>query len=230
VTTADDEIRALLDAYRQLGGNVSSTLLRRGWTCINPEANGDENMEWVWPPTVPIGYRGLREWVPPGARVRPGLHLPRRTPWTAPTRILQHPDAVWELRYGEALAQQPDAPKRFAADAEMLDDLDRIESWPMSVEERRREERNRLWETTVADAHNDHYLGMPITEPYGSWLDEIDAHREARDDVRIDDPRSSKLEVGDLQAQRRLVDAAAWASAVRTARAGGTGWNSDGPD
>lgn len=105
--------------------------------------------------------------------------------------------------------------RSFTADAELLEDLDRIEYWPRSVEERRREERNRLWNTTVADAHNDHYLGMPITEPYGSWLDEIDARREARDG-RVDDAHSSELEFEDVHAQRRLVDAAAWASAVRT--------------
>lgn len=151
------------------------------------------------------------------------------TPWTAPTRILQHPDAVWKLRYGEALAQQPDAPKRFAADAELLDDLGRIESWPMSIEERRTEERNRVWATTVADAHNDHHLGIPITEPYGTWLAEIDARREARDG-RVDDTYSPELKFGDLHAQRRLVDAGSWASAVRTARAGKPGWSSDGPD
>ncbi|WP_226532675.1 hypothetical protein [Microbacterium paraoxydans] len=229
MTAADDEIQALLNGYRQLSSDVPSTLLSRGWTCVNVDAADDDALEWVWPPTAPIGYRGLREWVPPGARARPGMHVPRRTPWTAPTRFLQHPGAVWDLRYGEALAQQPDAPKRFTADAELLDDLDRIESWPMSVEERRREERNRLWNTTVADAHNDHYLGMPITEPYGSWLDEIDARLEARDG-RVDDAHSSELEFGDLHAQRRLVDAAAWASAHRTARLGGPGWSSDGPD
>lgn len=228
MTTADDEIQALLNVYRLLSSNVPSTLLSQGWTCVNLDAVDDDALEWVWPPTAPIGYRGLREWVPPGARVRPGIHVPRRTPWTAPTRLLQHPGAVWELRYGEALAQQPDAPKRFTADADLLDDLDRIESWPMSVEERRRKERNRLWATTVADAHNDHYLGMPITEPYGTWLDEIDARREARDRLRIDDPHSSELDVGDLHAQRRLVDAAAWASAVRTARVGGPGWKVGG--
>ena len=198
--TSDDEIQDLLNAYRQLGNSVSSTLLSRGWTCVNPGAADSDALDWVWPPTAPIGYRALRDWVSPAARARPGMCVPRRTPWTAPTRILQHPDTVWELRYGEALAQQPDTPKRVAADAELLDDLDRIESWPMGVEERRREERNRLWETTAADAHNDHCLGMPITEPYGSRLDEIDARREARAGIRIDDPHSSDLDVGDLHA------------------------------
>ncbi|MFC6355218.1 hypothetical protein [Luethyella okanaganae] len=158
------------------------------------------------------------------------MRVPRRTPWTAPTRLFQTPDEAWELRYGQTLAQQPHAPRRYVSEAELIEDLDRIESWPMSVEERRREELERLWTTTVADAHNEHYIGMPVTEPYGSRLDAIEARLASRDEARLDDPRSSDLAAGDIHAQRRLVDAEAWASAVRTARAGGRRWGLNGPD
>ncbi len=230
MTSADDEIRAVLYAWRELGEDVPSTLVSRGWMCVNPEAGDGETVEWLWPPTAPVGYGGQPEWRDPGVCVRPQMYAPRFSPWTAPTRLLQHPDSGWQLEYGAALAQEPEESRGYADTAELLADLERIESWPMSLEEWRREAMGRLWRTTIAAAENGRCVATPITEPYGSRWDAIYQRRMIRDDARIDDADSSDLVVGNLSAQWRLVDAEAWASAVRTARACGPGWRVNGPD
>ena len=230
MTSADDEIQSMLNAWQELGNDVPSTLVARGWMCVNPEAGDGDTVEWVWPPTAPVGYAGQPEWKDPGVRVRPQMYSPRISPWTAPTRLLQHPDGEWQLEYGTALAQEPDQPHNYPDTADLLADLERIECWPMSLEEWRTEAMGRLWSTTVAAAENSHCLAVPITEPYGSRWDAIHERRLIRDGARVDDAGSSDLIVGNLSAQWRLVDAEAWASAVRTARVGGPGWGLNGPE
>ncbi len=107
---------------------------------------------------------------------------------SAPTRLLQHPDGEWELEYGAALAQEPDQPHNYPDTADLLADLERIECWPMSLEEWRTEAMGRLWRTTVAAAENSHCLAVPITEPYGSRWDAIQERRMIRDDAQVDGP------------------------------------------
>lgn len=213
MTSTDDEVQFLLNTPR-LSQDVPSVLASHGWTCVTSEARNDETIEWIWPPTAPVGYAGQPEWTDPGVRVRPHFDVPRVSPWTAPTRLLQHANATWELQYGAAHAQPADESRRYSDHTELLADLERFESWPMSLEEWRRLSQERLWVTTVAAAENTHYLSMTITEPYGSRFDAISA---------------SEITVRDEQAQWRLVDAEAWTSAVRTARAGGPDWGPNGP-
>ena len=53
---------------------------------------------------------------------------------------------------------------------------------------------------------------------------------QARDlGVTATEPPAMARIRGDLHAQNMLVDAEAWASAVRTARAGGDGWDANPP-
>ena len=83
----------------------------------------------------------------------------------------------------------------------------------MDVEETRRIRAARIVEFVTAMAHDQHYRAAFLTEPYASRL-------------------AAKSRPGDSTAQHLLVDAEAWASAVRTvrtARAGGEGWGIDGP-
>lgn len=229
MTSADDEIQSMIHAWGQLGVDVPSTLVSRGWMCVNPEAGDGDAVEWVWPPTAPVGYVGRLEWKEPGVRVRPQMYAPRFSPWTAPTRLLQHPDGEWQLEYGAALAQEPEESRNYVDTVALLDDLERIECWPMGLEEWRAEAMGRLWRTTVAAAENSHCVAVPITEPYGSRWDAIHERRLIRDKARVDDAGASDLDVGNLSAQWRLVDAEAWASAVRNARVGGPEWSPSGP-
>lgn len=82
-------------------------------------------------------------------------------------------------------------------------------------------------------AHDQHHLACPVTEPYGSRFDAITGHRRHQGDRARGDaaagPPSSPRPRGSLDAQWLLIDAEAWTSAVRTARAGGTGWGMNGP-
>ncbi|MGJ9426404.1 hypothetical protein ACHABX_11255 [Nesterenkonia halotolerans] len=84
----DDEIRFIKDSHRLLGNHVGSELLSRGWEVTDLDVDDEEDLEWFWPPTAPLNYRGHPEWVPPSVRVRPQMAgRPRSTPWTVPTRI-----------------------------------------------------------------------------------------------------------------------------------------------
>lgn len=227
MSSADDEIRHLVNAWRELSDDALSALLARGWARTNPHASGDEPSEWIWPPTAPTSYRQFAEWYPTGMRLR-GLVQEFQTPWRKPTRLLQLKWG-WRLEHGAALAQEADAARHYSDDAELIADLERIECWPMSVEETRREQRGRLWHTTTAAARDDHVLAPPITEPYGSRIDSIHAARtrpgQSRDDDSPVTPHDLPSDRGRSYAQWALIDAQAWASAVRTARAGGEGWN-----
>lgn len=83
MTSADDDIQQLLNAWRELRRRCLIVAHFRGWACINPEAADGEAIEWFWQPRTPVGYRGLSEWKHEGMGVRPHLYEPRRTPWTA---------------------------------------------------------------------------------------------------------------------------------------------------
>lgn len=158
---------------------------------------------------------GHPEWVPPAVRIRPLMaNGPRETPWAAPTRITGA-GGPWKVDYGETQALEPGISQDYPDGASLLADLDRIEWWPMTVEEARRIQEERVLGVATAWARNDHYLACPVTEPYGSRMDEISAQRK-----RLREQRP----LGNIDAQYLLVDAEAWASAVRTARAGGPEW------
>lgn len=210
-----------------LAGDVGTTLLQRGWVVANPHAAYHEPLEWFWPPTAPLGHAGLPEWQHAGARARPQLYGRRQTPWIVPTRILRVGDA-WRVRYGTAIAQAPDADSDFSDDADMLSCLEAIECWPLTLEATARIRDERIVAMVTAFARDDHYLAMTVTEPYGSRLDAIQEQRWAALGASSARP-SSPRRPGSLDAQWILADADAWASAVRTARAGGDGWGVNGP-
>ncbi len=212
-----------------LGEVVGTTLLDRGWIVANPQAADDEPLEWFWPPTAPVDYSGRPEWQHQGRLIRPHLFGPRHTPWTHPTRITRI-DEVWRLEYGEAVAQEPDAPRDYVDDAELIADLDSIECWPLTVDETRTIRHERIVTMTTLLARDDHYLACEVTEPYGSRLDAIHEHRSGQNGITKDEQPSTPRKPGSLDAQWILADAEAWASAVRTARAGGPGWSVNGPE
>ncbi|WP_454293550.1 hypothetical protein [Salana multivorans] len=191
------------------------------------EVGDEEPLEWFWPPTAPVGYGGLPEWSDELVQRRPQMYGRRPTPWTMPTRVTRS-ETGWLVQYGTAVAQQADPPVEHGSDAALLADLERVEWWPMPVEEARQISMERLWTTTQAAAHDQHVLGswLASTEPYDGRINEL---RE-----RLGKPRLTKSAVswdshGDTGARMSLVDAEAWASAVRTARAGGEGWDVTGP-
>jgi len=219
-----EELRILQEGWRLVGNDVQVELVTRGWQVANPDVADDEPLEFFWPPTAPTGYGRPSERHDYGTEPRPRARLPRSSPWTAPTRITRTEDG-WRLTYGRAPAQKPGKPVTYRRDSDLLADLDRIEWWPMSAKEARRIQRERLYVVTAAMANDDHYLAFTITEPYASQMAELMDH------LRFDAKRQQGLDTaekpastrprGDLHARLRLLDAAAWASAVRTARAGG---------
>lgn len=229
--SADDiekEIRFLKDSTRLLQNNVESTLLSRGWAVADIDVDDEEPLEWFWPPTAPVGYGGLPEYVDDVMRRRPGMFISRKTPWVAPTRLTKVGDR-WRLDYGEAIAQKPDKPLCYSAETELIADLEQIEWWPMNLEEVREIRAYRLLTTTTAAAHDQHSLATLPAEPFASWQNDLQAHLlyEQSGD-RAEQPQTPRP-VGNLEARLRLIDADSWASAVRTARAGDEGRGADGP-
>ncbi|MGJ9426403.1 hypothetical protein ACHABX_11250, partial [Nesterenkonia halotolerans] len=81
------------------------------------------------------------------------------------------------MDYGETPALKPESPRHYLDEGSLLIDLERIEWWPMTVEEARRLQGERLLSVTTAWAWNNHYLSGNVTEPYGSRFDEISALR-----------------------------------------------------
>ncbi|MGJ6979058.1 hypothetical protein ACSDQ9_00795 [Aestuariimicrobium soli] len=223
---ADDEIRILNDGWRLLGDEVGTVLLSRGWAVADLDVGDDEPLEFYWPPTAPIGYDSHAGPPNEAERERPLMRGQQRTPWLRPTRI-SWSGSSWKVRYGEAIAQPPDPPLAHHGDAALLADVESIEWWPMTVDEARRIQIERVYATTVADARDDHSQAAVPTEPYAGRIKAIREHEhfeQARTHGLADaDPPSTPRPRGDLRAQVRLVDAEAWASAVRTARAGGDG-------
>lgn len=221
----DDEIRYILNAWRWIAADVASRLWTRGWVVADLTVAEGEPLEWFWPPTATVGYGGLPEWGDEIMQRRPQMCFPRQTPWIQPTRITGA-GREWTLEYGEATAQKPASPRTYADDATLIADLERIECWPMTIEETREIEAARIVSLTTANAQDAHYLAVFPTEPYVSRERAIRAHQlfehqRARGVAGAEQPSTPRLP-GDLNAQSRLVDAGAWASAVRTARAGGT--------
>lgn len=217
----EKEIRFIKDSIRLLKDDVETTLLSRGWAVTDLDVADEEPLEWFWPPTAPVGYGGTREWgdtVPADLRERrPGMYPPRQTPWTAPTRLTKEGEH-WRLDYGAAIAQQPDESKRYSSEAELIADLERIEWWPMSVEEARRIRCERVFEVISAAAWDQHYQAVFPTEPYLSRVESVG------------EPGGRFPEQGSRSAQRQLIDADAWVSAVRTARVGGENWGTGRPE
>lgn len=223
--STEDEIRRLNEAVRLFRDDVESGLLARGWA-VTDLAVGDETpLEFFWPPTAPIGYGELPEPMDEAMRRRPSMYGTRTTPWTRPTRITQAVDG-WVVEYGEAPGLQPDRPVHVTDGSALLADLERIECWPMSVPEAKQLRMERVYATTVADAHDDHSFGFFPTEPYVSRLRDLRGHLEAdrasRLGLEADGAPCTSRPRGDLSARRRLIDAEAWASHVRSSRLGGS--------
>lgn len=223
--SADDEIRMLTESWRLLGNDVPTNLLDRGWRVADLEVSDDQPLEWFWPPTAPVGYGGLPEWSDEIVQHRPAMYGRRPTPWTVPTRITRS-ETGWLVQYGTAMAQQPDLPVEHRDDASLLAELERVEWWPMPVEEARQISMERLWTTTQAAAYDQHVVGFLLkTEPYDGRANELRA--QMGKPRPMGDPDTWKWS-GDLGARLSLVDAEAWTSAVRSARAGGEGWDTSG--
>jgi hypothetical protein len=233
MTDPNEEFRFIEDALRLLGNDVQSDLASRGWAVADLGVPDGDPLEWFWPPTAPVGYGGLSDWSDEAMQHRPQMHGPRHTPWRVPTRITKA-QGGWRVEYGEAIAQEPDAVAEYADDASLLADLERIECWPMNLDEARLIRRERLFAVTTALAQDAHYQGFTVTEPYSSRINAIRPHlmfeRSRAVGLAATAPPSTPRPRGDLAAHMNLIDAEAWASAVRTARAGGEGWGVSGPE
>lgn len=229
--TADDEIRFLKNALRLLRDDVQTRLLDHGWAVTDLDVGDDEPLEWFWPPTAPFGYGQPSEEVDEAIRGHRQTDVLGKTPWSQPTRITRA-ESCWRVKYGTAITQKPDSFQDYAIDEDLLADLERIEWWPMPVDGARRIRMERVNATTTADAHDNHSVAVIATEPYASRLRDLRAHILAEDGQRLSFPDveqpSTPRPRGDLRARCRLVDAEAWASAIRTARAGGDGWGING--
>lgn len=234
MTSADDEIRIDNEGWRLLGRDVPAELIARGWSVADLNVADDVPLEFFWPPTAPVGYGGLPEWSDEAAQKRPEMFGSRPTPWISPTRITRVGSA-WRVEYGEANAQAPDAPIEHTEDQALLEDLPRIEWWPIPVEEARRLQHERVLHTTFADAYDQHSLDYQIrTEPFESRLREVYDRIRSKTSIMLKDPvtRADPEDwrwTGDLRARMRIIDGEMWASAVRTARAGGDDWGTSGP-
>jgi hypothetical protein len=233
-TDADDEIRFIMNAHRWLASDTASRLWSRGWAVANPDADESEPLEWFWPPTAPVGYgapsvEASADAAPPRW---PELAWPeRQSPWLRPTRLTRR-GTGWKLDYGEALAQRADDTVEFPDESAVPTDLERIECWPMSVEETRRLRDSQVMHVITAMAHDDHTMGFTWTEPYVSRSSAIRAHQRHEAAVQRGESAAPPVHPrarGDLRAQHILLDGEAWASWVRTVRADGDAWDIQGP-
>lgn len=223
MTSADDEIRILKEGWRLLGRDAQAELLARGWAVVDLNVADDAPLEFFWPPTAPLGYGDRVEKRGPDIQMRPEIYPARSTPWIRPTRIFRTGSA-WRINFGEAIAQAPDASVEHADDESLLDDLPRIEWWPLPVDEARSLQNERVLHTTYAEAYDQHSLGYFIrTEPYESRLQEVYDRIQSKKPILMGDPDAWRW-TGDLHARVRIIDGEMWASAVRTARAGGEDW------
>ncbi len=227
--SGDDEIRMIKEGWRLLGSDVQAELIARGWEVTDLHVSDDEPLEFFWPPRRHRSDTGgLPDRSGPSRMGPSGERRPRPTPWTQPTRITRTATG-WRVEYGEAIAQAPDEPIEHTDDKALLGDLARIEWWPMTVAEAYDLEHQQVLHLTYAAAHNEHTQSFDIkTEPYLSRIQELYDRDCGKIIVTMADPDGWKWS-GDLKARMRIVDAQMWASAVRTARAGGDGWDTSGP-
>jgi len=225
----EERAEFLKNAFKLIGSDVATQLWERGWAVLDPAA---EHLEWFWPPTAPTGHGGLPDPHENVRKLRPQMFQPHRTPWIVPTRITRS-GGMWRVEYGAATAQEPDTAVDYVESEALLNDLERIECWPMSINETKRIREQRIVEVIYAAAHDQFYQAATITEPYASRLNEIQAwQRYEAEQLRqlasghslgqpaVEKPASRRRD-GSLSAQAQIVEAAAWASAVRTARAAG---------
>lgn len=227
MTSADDEIRIHKEGWRLLGRDVQAELLARGWVVADLNVADDAPLEFFWPPTAPLGYGSQLDQRTSAEPKPPEMSNPRPTPWIRPSRITRV-CSVWRITYGEAIAQAPDTWVEHTDEKSLLDDVPRVEWWPMSVDEARRIQHERVLHTTYADAYDQHSLGYFIrTEPYESRLRELYDRIWSKTLIMMGDAEAWKW-AGDLHARARIIEGEMWASAVRTALAGGDGWDVDG--
>lgn len=202
--------RIILDVARLLGDDISDELWRRGWGLAEQRPDVASRLQWYWPPTDPGMEHG--------------------SPWTTPTHINQRPGG-WQVEFGAAIAKTAAPPVIHRDSPSLLAELERIECWPMPVSEARRLRALRIVELTKIAARGDGPRPFRLTEPYISRLAGIkDIQRQ---DHRVNrrkgfDPDSMPRQQSRLAAQKTLVEADAWVSALRTTRAGGRGWGIDG--
>lgn len=227
MTSGDDEIHILNEGWRLLGSDVQAELVARGWAVANLDIGDDEPLEFFWPPTAPIGYGRESDELPASPGRPPEMTAPPETPWILPTRIARI-DSGWRVEYGEAIAQPSDDPVEYGDDKALLQDLPRIEWWPMSVEEARRarasaraahDVRGRVRRPQPGLPHPDRALRGPTAR---------DLRTASRQDPDDDGgPRRMALVRRPARqvAHHRRPDVGL---SRRTARAGGDGWSISG--
>jgi hypothetical protein len=149
------------------------------------------------------------------------LHVPVGLPVKIGTTSVDVIHSFWVPRLGGKIDSIPGQVNTIT----LLADIEGIECWPMSVEESLQIRMERVFQATCAAAHNEHYLGFTYTEPYVTRYNLVmrqlrleKAQGGVHGAVAVPAPSRPR---GDLNAQLLLIDAEAWASAVRTARAGG---------
>lgn len=228
----EDELRMLKDALRLLADHVELRLLARGWQVTSLDVTDETPLEWYWPPTAPAEYGGRPQRVVVHSVHNQRLEVAQRSPWRTPTRLIRL-GKLWYLRYGSAIALEPDASRVYTDERGLIMDLENIECWPMTREEARQLRNERIIEEVTAAARGHLIREGIITEPYESRLQDIatqlhyeDAEPAGRHDVSRPTTRRRR---GDLAAQAMVVRAEAWASHVRSERAGGPDWNPNKP-
>lgn len=232
----EEEIRRLKAEFAFEDKDVPTRLLSRGWIVTNIDVADDEPLEYFWPPTAPIGYGGLEERKDELLLRRYGIDpRSRPCPWLSPTTIMRK-GSDWQVTYGRAIAQEPD-PTKELDDATLLDRIVEIEWWPMSPQRARRLKAERILTVAECVAYDQFYMVscMTETEPYMSRIDEI--RKLIEQDQELKASRDGQPYVngrwidpdGDLPMRISLIEAEAWASAIRNVEAGGNGWTLEGP-
>lgn len=209
---APDRPQIVLDAAGVLGDKVADTLWSRGWMLADASTDSRAPLQWLWPPTC-----GAED---------------EESPWIAPTRITQR-DGSWRVDFGATDAVRPARSETYIdADPDALQSqLDRIEIWPMPLAEAQRLRKTRIVEVTRLKTWKRLSRNFHWTEPYLgrlAKLQERQRREHQRTRRRAFDPGDMPLRQAYMAALETHIEASAWLSALRTARAGGKGWSIKG--